>query len=213
MRFNAEKNKSSNTALLRSEGIEVVDHLPHLDQPKFRSSTAVAERCLVLAALVQLHFGAPRDHLTKWLKENQLDDSVTAHESQLLGTDFGDLPQQRQIDVYWFIEAIWALAWVGELHQNLSLNTPVEDSLAAMLPSVEKMERTEKFVHDFALRGESEIFSTLDYFYRAHWFARNCQLAGSESDLANLDIIMERRKALEWVCDSSLDWDDVPLDT
>ena len=168
---------------------------------------------MALAALVQLHFGAPTDHLMKWLKENRLGASITAHESQLLETDFADLPRQSQIDVYWYIEAIWALAWVGGLHQNLSLNTPVEDSLAAMLPSVEKMEPTDKFVQDFAFRDKSEIFSMLDYFYRAHWFARNCQLAGSESDLVDLDIIMERRKALEWVCDSSLDWDDVPLDT
>ena len=167
----------------------------------------------MLAALVQLHFGAPRDHLRNWLKENRLDGDITAHESQLLETDFAELPKQSQIDVYWFIEAIWALAWVGGLHTNLSLNTAVEDSLAAMLPSVERMEPAAEFVRNFTLRDESEIFETLDYFYRAHWFARNSQLGGSESDLVDLDIIMERRKALEWVCDNSLDWDDVPLDT
>ena len=167
----------------------------------------------MLAALVQLYFGAPRDHLATWLKENRLDGEVTAHESELLETDFSELPQQSQIDVYWFIEAIWALAWVGGLHPSLSLNTPVEDSLASMLPSVERMEPADEFVRSFALRSESETFEALDYFYRAHWFARNAQLEGPESDLVDLDIIMERRKALEWVCDSSLDWDDVPLDT
>ncbi len=213
MRFNAEKIKAANTSLLQSEGIEVVDHLPYLDQPNFRASTAVANCCLVLTALVQLHFDAPRDYVADWLKENCLDDHVTAQESQLLENDFSELPQQRQTDVYWFIEAIWALAWVGKFHAKLSLNTPVEDSLASMLPSVEQAEPTEEFVRTFTLRDESEIYETLDYFYRAHWFARNTQLAGLESALVDLDIIMERRKALEWVCYSSLDWDDVPLDT
>ena len=191
----------------------MIDHLPYLDQPRFRSSTAVANRCMVLAALVQLHFRAPRNHLTNWLKENQLYGKITAHESQLLETEYSDLPQQSQTDVYWFVEAIWALAWVGGLHSNLSLNTPVEDSLASLLPSVEQMEPAEEFVRGFTLRDESEVFETLDYFYRAHWFARNSQIVGSKSDRVDLDIIMERRKALEWVCDSSLDWDEIPLDT
>jgi len=53
----------------------------------------------------------------------------------------------------------------------------------------------------------------LDYFYRAHWVARNSNLNGIKDDKVNMSIIMERRKAHEWVCDSSVDWDDISLDT
>jgi hypothetical protein len=36
---------------------------------------------------------------------------------------------------------------------------------------------------------------------------------GSEIEEGQVDRVIERRKALEWIMDKKLDWDDVPLDT
>jgi len=50
----------------------------------------------------------------------------------------------------------------------------------------------------------------LDLYYRAHWYAREGSLKGFSTGVFNLDIIVERRKALEWISDSKIeDWDDV----
>ncbi|MEO0901446.1 MAG: DUF4272 domain-containing protein, partial [Bacteroidota bacterium] len=118
-----------------------------------------------------------------------------------------------EIDIYWYVEAIWAFAWVGGFHNRLTLNTPVEDSLAQIMPNIAKNEKAESFIENFKPRKEKEIFSMLDRFYRAHWFARNNNLVGVKSDKVDLDIIMERRKVLEYVCYAHEEWDEISLDT
>ena len=102
---------------------------------------------------------------------------------------------------------------MGNKHKELTLNTSIEDTLAAMFPSIEDNEPVDEFIKDYKLRPEAEIFSILEYFYRAHWVARNNSLNCVKDDKVDLSIIMERRRALEWVCDSSLEWDDISLDT
>jgi hypothetical protein len=54
----------------------------------------------------------------------------------------------------------------------------------------------------------------LDLYYRAHWYARDGLLNGYATEPFNLDVIMERRRALEWISDRNLaDWEDAPEDT
>ncbi|QTE21841.1 DUF4272 domain-containing protein [Polaribacter cellanae] len=208
-----EKIKDRNTKQLRSNGIEVIEHLPYLDNPEFREPGEIARRTMVLTALFQLHLQAPRDIIKKWLEENRLIDYLNEEELEYLETEYSELPEQTQIDIYWFVEAIWTFAWVGGIHNNLTLNTGVEDSLASLIPNIAKNEPAEKFISEFKLRNQIEIFEMLDKFYRAHWFARNNNLTGKQSDKVDLDIIMERRKALEYTVYKEIDWNEISLDT
>ena len=208
-----EKIKNKNTKELLSSGIEVIEHLPYLDNPEFRESKEIARRTMVLTALFQLHLEAPREVIKKWLKENGLLMNLNAEELEYLETEYSDLPKQTQTDIYWFVEAIWTFAWIGGLHNNLTLNTGVEDSLASLIPNITKNETAEKFITEFKLRNQVDIFKTLDKFYRAHWFARNYNLTGKKSDKVDLDIIMERRKALEYTVYKEFDWNEISLDT
>ena len=212
-KLNPEKIKKANTKKLNKQGLKVIDHLPLLDAPSFRSDEAVARRSLAMMGIIQLMFEAPNDFIREWLTDNDLIDELTKHEKHLLDTSFDELNEQEQIDLHWTIECLWAFTWIGNKHKELTLNTSIEDTLAAMFPSIEDNESVDEFIKDYKLRPEAEIFSMLDYFYRAHWVARNNNLNGIEDDKVNLSIIMERRRALEWVCDSSLEWDDVSLDT
>lgn len=205
--------KKKNTKKLRSSGIEVIEHLPYLDNPNFREPKEIARRTLVLTALFQLHLQAPREVIKKWLDENGLLTSLNADELEYLETEYSELPEQTQTDIYWFVEAIWTFAWIGEFHNNLTLNTGVEDSLASLIPNIVKNEPAKKFISEFKLRNQVEIFEMLDKFYRAHWFARNNNLTGKQSDKVDLDIIMERRKALEYTVYKEFDWNEISLDT
>jgi len=130
-----------------------------------------------------------------------------------LETEYSELPEQTQIDIYWFVEAIWAFAWIGGLHNNLTFNTGVEDPFASLIPNIAKNEPVKKFISNFRLRNEVEIFEMLDKFYRAHWFARNNNMTDIQSDKVDLDIILERRKALEFTVYKEFNWDEISLDT
>lgn len=212
-KIKAEKIKNRNTKQLRSSGIEVIEHLPYLDNPEFREPEEIARRMMILTALFQLNLEAPKDIIKKWLEENELIEYLNEEEFEYLKTDYSKLPEQTKTDIYWFVEAIWTFAWIGGLHNNLTLNTGVEDSLASLIPNIAKNEPVEKFISNFRLRNEVEIFEMLDKFYRAHWFARNNNLTGKQSDKVDLDIIMERRKALEFTVYKEFDWDEISLDT
>ncbi|MFC1884938.1 DUF4272 domain-containing protein [Thermodesulfobacteriota bacterium] len=211
--INPKKIQRENTRALMAMGIPVVDHLPYLDRSKFRKSEEVSKRCLILSAVLQLHFGAPNEFIENWLTSNNLISSLSDNEISLLSTKHEELTEQQQTDLYWSIEAIWAFMWSGGKHPSLTFNTGVEDTLASMLPNIESNESAQIFLSNFKLLPKKDIFTQLDFFYRVHWFARNNYLTGVKSEKADLDIIMERRKALEWICNSSLDWDDIPLDT
>jgi len=208
-----EDVKLKNTKLLRSNGIDVIEHLPYLDAPSFRDSEQIAKRMMVQLAIFQLHLEAPNQIIKKWIEDNELSDFLTADEMRYLQSDYQDLPEQDQIDIYWYVEAIWTFAWIGGLHNKLTLNTGVEDSLASMTPKIEKNESAASFIRKFKLRNRLEIFEILDKFYRAHWFARNNDLTGKESDKVDLDIIIERRKALEYTCYNEYEWESISLDT
>ena len=208
-----EEIKSRNTKLLRSNGIEVIEHLPYLDNPSFRESEQIAKRMMVQLAIFQLYLEAPNQIIKKWIEDNGLSDHLTSDEMRYLQSDYQDLPEQDQIDIYWYVEAIWTFAWIGGLHNKLTFNTGVEDSLASMIPKIEKNESAEVFIKKFKLRSRLEIFDMLDKFYRVHWFARNNDLTGKESDKVDLYTILERRKALEYTCYNEYEWDSISLDT
>lgn len=208
-----EKIKTDNTKELRSIGIDVIDHLPFLEEPEFRDEEQVARRMMVLLALFQLYLEAPNEIIKNWLEENGLISELTEEELEYLETRYSDLPKQSQIDIYWLVESIWTFAWIGDLHNNLTFDTGVEDSLVTLIPNIHQNEATSTFISNFKLRTKFEIFSMLDRFYRAHWFARNNHLTGKKSDKVDLDIITERRKALEYTVYKEYEWNEISLDT
>ena len=211
--INPQKIKKQNTKQLKKLGIEVIDHLPWIEPQTFRSAHEIANRCVLLAALLQLHFGAPKDFIAKYISDNDLSESMSSEEKRILQVGYERLEEQEQINLYWSIEAVWALAWVGKKHNSLTLNTSVENTLAEILPNVEKNDPADNFRNGFVIRSEKEIFTQLDKFYRAHWFARKLDLQGQSSPAVDMDIIVERRKALKWATNEREQWDEISLDT
>ena len=107
-KLNPEKIKKANTKKLNKQGLKVIDHLPLLDEPSFRSDEAIAKRSLVMMGIIQLMFEAPNDFIREWLTDNDLIDELTEHEKHLLDTSFDKSNEQEQIDLHWTIECLWA---------------------------------------------------------------------------------------------------------
>jgi hypothetical protein len=204
--------KARSERIIQSLGGKTLDWLPWLDRSEPRGSVEVAERALAMHALLGIYFQAPVAIIAKWIRDNGLDRVLSRRERALL--DAPELTEQNRIDLYWYIEALWALAWVGGLIADLSIDEPVGDSLASLLPDIERGEGGDTFKAGFALRPFTDIFQMLDVYFRAHWYARDGQLNGYSTGVFKLDIIMERRKALEWVSDRTIgDWDETPEST
>lgn len=205
--------KATSEAEVLRLGGKVCDWLPTVEIQSLRSVSEVADRTLAMHGMVQLAFNAPKEVVRTWLAQNGVLSALSHRERDILASD-GDLEEQERTDLYWYIEALWALAWVGAFIPNLRPTEPVGNNLAALLPDIRVNESETNFRSAFRLRPVDSLFSMLDLYYRSHWYARDGQLNGYATEPFSLDVIMERRKALEWVSDSTIeDWDDTPADT
>jgi hypothetical protein len=205
--------KTESEAAVRAAGGKICDWLPHLERASLRPHNEIVGRALVMNALLNIHFKAPIPIVAKWIEKHRLSSHLSNGERELLRRTNDDLSEQQVTDLFWYIEALWALMWVGGLIDDLPFQTPVEDRMASMCPSLERDEGPEKFAARMRVRSPDEVFRMLDLYYRVHWWARDGQLNGYSTEPASLDVVMERRKALEWALDPKCDWDDVPLNT
>lgn len=212
--LNPETVKRESETIIQKAGGQICDWLPMLDRDAGpRELFAVVRRALILNAMLQIYFKAPVDIIRNWIEQNGLENDLSDTERQILETDNSDLSDQQLTDLYWYIEALWALVWVGGLIKDLPFDEGVNDSLASLSPNLQHNEDGSKYAHKMRLRSRDEIFRMLDLYYRLHWWTRNAQLTGQETGKVQLDIIMERRKALDWVMDPTCDWDSVRQET
>lgn len=206
--------KAQSERIIKALGGDICEWLPLLDRTEPRTSADVADRALVLNAMIQIHFGAPPDVIASWIRANRLENSLARQDRAILTKKQGELDAQERAKRFWYIEALCALAWAGQLIKELAVDKPASRNLASLLPNLQANEDASSFRRRFALRPFEEIYAMLDLYYRAHWYARNGRLNGQATEPFNLDVIMERRRALEWISDRNLaDWDDTPDDT
>ena len=165
-------------------------------------------------AMIQIHFGAPVGVVRSWIERNALGDHLSSRERKLLEGSDEDVSEQDSTDLFWSIEALWALAWVGGLISDIPIDGRVGSELASLMPDLQVNETAGGFMARFKLRSAAEIYGKLDLYYLAHWYARDGQLNRRDTAPFSLDVIMERRKALEWVMDRTIeDWEETPADT
>jgi hypothetical protein len=203
------KVKSSSESIIRAAGGLICDHLPHLDKTNIRGQEEVIDRGLVLFAMLQLYFGAPTAVIRDWINENNLSGALSGEEAEILSKHENKLTEQDKTNLYWYIDALLAVMWATNIIPTLEINERPPDTMADHSPNIPKGEDSSKFKDNMVLRSYSEIFEKLDFYYRVHWWLRH----GSEIEEGQVDRVIERRKALEWIMDKKLDWDDVPLDT
>lgn len=161
--------------------------------------------------MIQIHFGAPPHIIDNWIKVNSLEQALSRKDRLVLAATAEEITAQQRIDLYWYIEALWTLVWSGGLVAELKIDEPVGEGLASLMPDLRTGEDGGNFCRRFALRPFEEIHEMLDLYFRAHWYARDGHLNGYATGVFSLDSIMERRRALEWICDRTIpDWEDAP---
>lgn len=205
--MNSIKERSEQQIL--AAGGRICDWLPHLEERKLRSLEEIDGRMLTLHAMLQIAFGAPPEVIADWLEENELSAHLAPSERAIL--ERGSVTEQEKKNLYWYLEALWTMAWVLGMIEGLPFDEPVGSQLASLLPNLQEWEEPDATRARMRLRSYDEVYAMLDLYFRLHWFTRDCHLTGQDSGKISLDIIMERRKALEWALDPERrSWDEVP---
>lgn len=207
--MNLEELKAKTEANLQRFSVEINPNLPtieSLDEVKPKSARDVAGRACAIAYVVGIAYGAPSDRLKSFISEFSLWDWVSPSEAALL--DSPSVSDEGKNECSWLAESAQALAWALGI-VDLDARAMCDDDLATKIPF--KTDPT-SFIESSSLRPLPEIQEQVDFHYRLHWWLRQCQLTGSESEF-NYGAIVQRRHALDWLYGVADGWDEISLDT
>ena len=214
MRYDPAVVKKESEAAIAALGGRVNEYLPWIDpaETKPRGSLEVANRALILGALVHISFEAPIGVIRSWLETHELVGLLSEQEAKVVLADMEPDATTKQ-RLRWNIEPLWAAAWAGGFADDLGPSTPIGGQLATILPDLRINESPDRFVSSFHLRSAEQLLAKLDLLYRAHWAARDSRLTGAADCPFNEGIVHERRRLLEWSLNAAAHWDDVDMST
>ena len=207
--MNLEELRQRSNDYLSSVGIDTNPNLPLIDELSDvhpRSAQDVAGRVSAIAYVIGMGFGANRSDLLELLKSYNLWGYVSEYEKSLLLAE--EISEQDKINMEWLSESAQALAWAIRLVE-LDHFKHCDDDLATRIPFKED---PWGFINSSLLRPIEEIQEQSDLLYRMHWYAKHCSLRGADC-MVSKGIILERRKAIDWVYGVERNWDEIPLDT
>lgn len=207
-----EEAKAASHAVLVARGLLINESLPLIEaigELRPQSADAVARRSMILGCVIATTaYGANLVHYRDYLDATGLLSAASTRERDLLTRDTHSA--QEKINATWMAECVQALAWCIKLTDHIDPLRPCENELATLFPR--PFNDPAPFVQSAKLRPFDEIYAQADLHYRLHWAARNARLMGTQSSLDE-GIVMERRKALDWVIGVEADWDEVPGNT
>lgn len=186
----------------------VLPQLPLTEKVEPRDQQEILDRICCLHASAACAYGFNRSAALRWLVQEGLSASLTESESEYLRTGAGKLAEFR-----WQIEAIWALCWCLSLVERLDFWSACDDDFVHRLPNLKSGAPSSTMRERAVLRNTAELTHANDLAFCLHWVCRDAQLHCRAAPAgADLRLIENRRKALEWVAGREL-WDATPLDT
>ncbi len=208
--INPIKVKQMSEMYIRNHGGDVPDNIPPLASFYSRYRQQVIERALVMNALLNIYFKAPTTVIHDWLGQHNLLEALTEDELGLLHKKNSELSEKELTNLYWYIESLWALFWVMNLHDDLAIDAHVPDYMIKLVPDLRKNEGPEKF-SNVEMRTDKQIYEMLDLYYRLHWFTSYCKTENIDCSPIGHDFVFERRKALFWVMHPEQEWHNVDM--
>lgn len=208
MNENELKNRSE--IRLKDLGIIVPPNLPEIesdDELNPKGAYDVAMKISALGYVIGLGYVANTKELISNIERYSLSEFVSPYEWERLKNP-SLLTEKDRNNFKWLAECVYALAWCLNLLELEPLKQCPNNFADVVPPGV----YPDVFIDGKALRDWVELKQEADFYYRLHWYTRECSLYGKEPPIGE-GITMERRRALDWVIGVSDDWDDMPLST
>lgn len=216
-----EERRKKNNEYIKKNGIACLESLPVIESSasvKLKSIDAVCRRAIACLLSIQLacdieeqnDYGESRELFLNLLKKYHVEKFLLEKEKRLFENKYSS---QDVIDVAWTYEAYWALIWVLGVIDDIKMPDTICDCLKA-ITLVGDCKDYEDFKSQCKIRDVEEILDILDLYYRYHWACVEKRVRPDTNiGLLNPDVVVERRKGLEWVMSDIEEWDEIPLDT
>jgi hypothetical protein len=223
-----EQRRSNTIAILKKKGISYNEYLPLIEassEISLKNHDVICKRaivCLLMASCAStINFESDTNRLDIIdLHKNYLNHFELSYDDllplEVLVID-NNYTEQDLIDTAWSYETYWDLIWALDLISDKEIidatKTCDVDRAIAIL------NETCKDYHFFKgmskLRNIEKILDMLDLYYCYHWACVEYRINPSTTSINGLNegVVVERRKALEWLISSENDWNDISLDT
>lgn len=217
-----QTRKANNEEKLRAKGIAVNSNLPFIErltEKDMKSFDEICRRAVAALLVIQIAFDASEGDYEESIKvvADVIDsfgvkDSLNAKEQRVYD---GTFSEQDIVDVIWEYESYWALVWALGLigDDELTKADGICDCDKA-IHLVSDRNDMDDFKASCNPRTIDEILDMLDLFYRMHWACVENRLR-PETPVNGLveEVVMERRRGLEWLVSNETDWHDISLNT
>ena len=205
--------KKASESFLHSRGIKVNGNLPFIPDEAniiLRTKNMVIDRAYALMIIAVLGEGASREHLSRPIKEKNID-GFSPREMEILNTKA--LNDQEKAYAIWRYESLYVLLWALHLEEHLVYPDEICD-VKTLVSKIFHPSR-EEFENNCQLRSKEEILDELDKTYRMNWSCVDARVKGeSLSGNINPSIVYERHYALNWLTNyQNQDWDHISTDT
>ena len=216
-----EKRRKINSKKIKKLGIAWCKNLPLLEDSSIIKSRDIDNICKrAIACLISTQiacdiaeeqdYNESRDIFTNLLHKYGVQDALLGKEKTLFN---GTFTEQDAIDIMWTYEAYWALVWALGLVKDIEMPDSICDCQKAVF-LVSDCQNYEEFKDRCKLRNIEEILDMLDLYYQYHWAVTEKRINPNTyiGDL-NSDVVIERRRGLEWLISNIDDWNEISLDT
>ncbi|WP_024470439.1 DUF4272 domain-containing protein [Treponema pedis] len=221
MYITPEERRRKSNEKIKGMGIACMEELPLRESSKevrLKSLDSICNRAIAALLSIQLAedignnqgYEESKELFLSLLEKYEVSECLFEKEQRLFD---GTYSEQDAIDVCWTYEAYWSLVWALGLVEDISYTNTICDVERA-IKLVGDTDGKEAFKAQCRLRDIEEILDMLDLHYRYHWATEEKRLR-SETEIKDLnpEIVMERRRGLEWLISEENDWFDISMDT
>ena len=201
-RITTIKNNLKERNLKFPKNMELFD-----DEADVRDVNSIAQRAIISAIMAKCAFDLYEAENQEEIKQNCLQilekfnvrEHLFASELDVLNKDY-DGPLCDTIG--WRYEAANSLLWsIGLVDDIVSADWPedVEFELNKVFNLVTTYNTFDDFIAACNLKQEYELQDAFQLYWYYHWNIRNGQIFGNIPESISCDVVMERRRALEWL--------------
>ena len=210
--INMESIRENTINVLSENNILAHPHLPLLERSNLKPPSEICERIVALYSLAGLSNGAEGALLKEWLVAEDGLRYLSVIEREKLDNE--NLTREELNELSWKQESLYVLCWCILIIEGLVWPSS-EANLDEIFPRIPPEVSITNFVGSAVLRAEQDILRMLDLYYCIHTAMMHPELwEGSVvSSELKIEVVIERRQALEWVCLKTAQWDKISLDT
>ncbi|MCR5608580.1 MAG: DUF4272 domain-containing protein [Lachnospiraceae bacterium] len=214
-----KKRREKNNHILEEFEISTSDKLLCYfsdDEVSLRDIKDVAKRAVTCFFTVQIACDIANDSYQESIEFFKplydsfgLTDCLNSKEKRIYD---GSYSEQDAIDMDWAYESFWALCWCLSLVDDITDADGICDCMEA-ISFVKGTNSIDEFLEKCTLKSKEEILDMHDLYYRYNWAINNAKV-NPDASIGDLDssVVIERRRALEWILTDIDDWYDLSLD-